>query len=47
MSEQTRATTPADEITKSSEENTIELTETDLNQVSGGISSNFTKINWK
>ncbi len=43
MSEQT---TPADEITKSSEENIIELTETDLSQVTGGAPSDF-KINWK
>ncbi len=41
MSEQTKATSPADEITKSSEENTVELTETDLSQVTGGAAADF------
>jgi hypothetical protein len=45
MSEQTKATSPADEITKSSEENTVELTETDLDQVAGGVTA-FKDI-WK
>lgn len=44
MSEQTKATSPADEITKSSEENTVELTEADLNEVAGGMDF---KISWK
>jgi hypothetical protein len=44
MNEQTKATTPADELTKASEENTVELTETDLDQVAGG--TDF-KISWK
>lgn len=46
MSEQTKATSPADEITKASEENTVELTETDLNQVTGGV-ANVKTIDWK
>jgi hypothetical protein len=46
MSEQTKAASPADEITKSSEENTVELTETDLDQVAGGV-SDFKVTNWK
>jgi bacteriocin-like protein len=48
MSEQTKATPPADEITKSSEENTIELTEKDLDQVAGGVSSPLAQtVGWK
>jgi bacteriocin-like protein len=46
MSEQNKATSPADEITKSSEENTSELTETDLNQVAGGV-ANVKTVDWK
>ena len=46
MSEQTKATSPTDEITKASEENTVELTETDLNEVSGGTTDVKT-ISWK
>ena len=44
MSEQTKATPPADEITNSSEENTVELTETDLDQVTGGTPPAFKVI---
>ena len=47
MSEQTKATSPADEITKSSEENTVELTETDLSEVTGGATSDVKTISWK
>jgi hypothetical protein len=47
MSEQTKATSPADEITKSSEENTVELTETDLSEVTGGAPSDFKNVGWK
>jgi len=46
MSEQSKATSPADEITKSSEANTVELTESDLNQVTGGVSDVKT-VDWK
>jgi bacteriocin-like protein len=45
MSEKPKTTSPPDEITKSSEENTVELTETDLNQVTGGAP--FFKDTWK
>ena len=47
MSEQTKATSPSDEITKSSEENTVELTETDLNQVTGGTGTDVKTVSWK
>jgi hypothetical protein len=47
MSEEKKPTSPADEITKSSEENTVELAETDLNQVTGGAQVDFFKTDWK
>jgi hypothetical protein len=47
MSEQTKTTSPADEITKSSEENTVELTETDLDKVAGGVNTDQKVVGWK
>jgi hypothetical protein len=44
MNEQTKTTSPADEISKATEENTVELTETDLDQVAGGTEF---KVGWK
>jgi bacteriocin-like protein len=46
MSEEKKPVFPKDEITKASDENTVELTETDLSQVTGGTTTNF-KTNWK
>jgi hypothetical protein len=47
MSEKSKVTSPADEITKSSEENTVELTETDLGEITGGAPSDFKNVGWK